>query len=1120
MRITTPLIALAVLLGLVRTASAIEVKLAKHPDYCQGKIVFSYLGDLWLVNEDGSGPRRLTVHRARDVYPRFSPDGKWIAFSSNRNGNYAVFLMPAEGGKARQLTYHGADDTVVGWSPDAKKVVFSSSRGRVYPGIPSLYEVPQGGGLETALPVDWGSWGSFNADGTRLAFNRHPLPWWRKYYRGSYAADLWVLDLPSHKFKRLVDDELPDDQKPNNYWPLFADGFIYFVSDRNVMARAGSPKLRAAVRNIWKIPEEGGSPLQVTFHESGALYYPSLAADRKTIVYEQDFGIWKLDLGGGQTRPVKINIAADDAENNVETVTVNGELDSYSLSPSGKRAVISTHGELFTIPTDKGEVRRLTQTPKVREVSPQWSPDGKRIAFISDQKDGEQVWVCDEFGLHQQQISKGDSEKGQLAWSPDGQSLLYTASDNKLYRYSFTAGTTSVVLHHPGGPVRAPQWSPDGKWIAYSHDDETFLSHCYVIPAGGGKEQRITSDDTFTDSNPLWTADGTKIVYLARQDLPSMISGVGRRSTSQIAVVSLMPEEKDPSDRGIDSEEDAVRSEKDRPRFPKADKMPAKLDKVDVKIDFGTIGRRARQVTQAADTITAMTLTPDGKSALFVTAGVEGGGRVQSIWLASLDGGAARRVAQASLPADAEGPPRRGGAFASGLGSLQVSKDGRSLFYRQGKSLYTVSLGGGGPSEGPAAPTLPGRAGGRTGAGLAAPGAAGAVAEGRKIGFSARVDIDHRARRHQVFLESWRVMKHKFYDAGLHGADWNRVRALYEPLLDHVADQDELHNVVNMMLGELNASHTGISPGGQPGRAQAQARFPGFELATDAKGFFKVAHIYKNGPADKDYVKLSVGDYVLALGEHDLKAGANYWKHLAQAAPGRLTFLVNSKPDKTDAWTVKIQPVSATAQGNLQYEKWVAERQATVERLGGGRIGYLHIRAMSEPNLRQFERDLARLHNKGGLIIDQRFNPGGNIDQELLQILQQKQYQKTRSRGSIEATRPLTAFFGPMVVLANERSTSDAEVFPDGFRTLKLGKIVGVTTYGAVIGTGAYTLMDGSVIRTPSSGLWNLSGTNLENYGVPPDVYVDNTPEDWLRGRDAQLEKAVELLQGRQARQK
>jgi len=377
-----------------------------------------------------------------------------------------------------------------------------------------------------------------------------------------------------------------------------------------------------------------------------------------------------------------------------------------------------------------------------------------------------------------------------------------------------------------------------------------------------------------------------------------------------------------------------------------------------------------------------------------------------------------------------------------------------------------------------------------------------------------KVEVDHRVEWKQVFNESWRIMKNRFYDAQMHGVDWARARATYEPLMEYVADQEEMHNVVSQMIGELNASHTGISatPGPEERDRIVQTRFPGFELEPDASGYHKVSYLYKDGPADKDYVQINTGDYVLAVDGHPLKAGDNYWKYFTAVRGEKIQFLMNSKPSTEGAWLTKVQPVSNAAYTTLQYRRWVRQRREIVDKISNGEIGYLHIRSMNAEGLRQFERDLVENHNKKALVIDQRFNPGGGIDVELLEILSQRQYQFTRNRDSVRITRPQQAFFGPMVVMENERSTSDAEVFPDGFRTLGLGKVVGTTTYGAVIGTGAYRLLDGSSIRTPGTGLWNVKGYNLENYGVPPDVAVDNTPADFVAGRDAQLEKAVEVL--------
>ena len=1109
----TILLATACIL-LAPAATFAQARLLRHPSYHKGKVAFSYLGDIWVANENGSGIERLTVHRARDVYPRFSPDGRWIAFSSNRAGNYDVYVIPSQGGQPRQLTFHTGNDLVAGWTPDSQKVIFQASRGVLFPGIPSLYEVPIEGGLEQAIPTDWGAWGSYSPDGKKLAFNRHPMVWWRKHYRGSYAADLWVMDVAAKKSTRLGDEEY----KGNYLWPMYgAQGEIYFVADRlanEKNVKPGSAAVMQSVNNIWKISERGGKPVQVTQHTSGNLFFPSISSDGRVVVYEENFGLWKLDTASGKTAEIKLNIISDDKENAVETLAIQNEADGFSLSPSSRRAAISAHGEIFTVATDRGEAQRVTES-YMRDANPRWSPDAKWIAFTSDRSGREEVWIANERGENLKKLSDSDTEKSALEWAPDSKSLLYTASDHKLYRVWLEDVKTEAVASSEVTNISNPQLSPDAAWISYTKVDRNFRPHVYVMPAAGGPERHVQRDDLSSETGARWTPDGKKLLFIAGTQQGGLAT-TQRASTMQLYSVSLTPEEKNPADRGIDSEEEAQAAEQtSRPRTPAAREGPpvAPPKKVEVKIDWTGFERRIRQLTRLGDSVGTVVASPDSRLYAFTAFAEQEGRRVSALYTIQEDGERMTRVSVSQPSVGEEGPPTPGRFFGGGISSPQFSRDGRTIYFMDGNGIYSVDVGAGGAATAAAAPSAPSAAAGP-------PSARGGGDARRRVSFTLRVEVDHRAERQQVFDESWRIMKHRFYDPAMHGADWAKVKTTYAPLMEYVADQEEMHDLISRILGELNASHTGISATPADVRTQVQTRFPGFELEADPSGYYKVSYVYKGGPADKDFVKVAVGNFILAVNDHDLKAGENYWK-LYSAVPGRkMEFTLNSKPVREGAWKTKVEPVTATAYTTLQYEKWVADRRAMVEKLSGGEIGYLHIRSMDAESLRRFERELSDNHIKKALVIDQRFNPGGGIDQELLQILGQRQYQYTRGRDSIDMKRPQRTFYGPMVVMQNERSTSDAEMFPDGFRTLGLGKVVGVTTYGAVIGTGSYRLLDGSMIRTPGSGVWNVKGYNLENYGVPPDIYVDNTPEDFLRGRDAQLEKAVEILKGELKRSK
>jgi tricorn protease len=1110
--------ALALLLPAVMPA---QVKLLRHPAYANGKVAFSYLGDLWTANENGTGVQRLTDNQARDVFPRFSPDGNWIAFSSNREGNYDVYVIAATGGKPRQLTFHSADDNVVNWSPDGKKILFTSMRGNgAFPSVTTLWEVPVEGGIERPVPTDWGAWASYSPDGSKLAFTRHPATWSRKHYRGSYAADLWVMDVAAQKFTRLGND----DYKGNRLWPMYArNGEIFFVSNQTESEKNiqfGGPAVMKSVNNIWKISDKGGKETQVTHHGDGNLFFPSISADGKTIVYEDNFGLWKLDTATGKSSEIVVDIKADSKENDRELVTLT-DAQAFSLSPSNKRAAIVAHGEIFTIATDRGEPQRVSESPW-KEQEPRWSPGGKWIAFVSDRTGREEVYISDELGKTVKKLSDVDCDKTGLVWNVDSKSFLWSGSDHKLRMVDIESGKTDIVAHGEAGNVSAAQFSPDGKFLSYTRQDKLLRPHVWVKDLATGQEHMIGAEDFLQSSGAKWTADGKKLLLIAGSGAPAMAAL--NRTVTQLYAVALTPVEKAPDSSDINTEEQAMVAAAIEPAGGRGGRG-AGAAASPVKIVWDGIDRRITQITHMAGSVMYVVPAPDSRTYLFSAQGAAAddpaaGG--PGLYTIAEDGTRMTKLNTGTGEAGAGGRGRGGRGGGGGFNEPQWSRDSRSIYFLQGGGLYSLAIGAAPASDSaaPAAGAGRGGRGGRGGVGTAAPSAdtASAGAAPRRINFSVKMEIDIPAERRQVFEEAWRVMKNRFYDARMHGVDWAAAKDKYESMLPHIADNEELHNLIMEMIGDLNASHTGISGGTRlpqqgPPEDRIATRYPGFDLEPDSSGFYKVTYIYRKGPADHEYVKIAPGNFVLAVNGKDLKTTENYWQ-LFNVLPGRkFDFRVNSKPSTEGAWTVNLEPLTAAAMSSLQYDRWVEDRKQMVAALTKGEIGYLHIKAMDAPSLAKFQRDLLENQDKKALIIDQRFNGGGGIDQELLAILnQRKAYQVTRGRDSLDVKRPGQTFFGPMVVLQNERSASDAEMFPDGFRALGLGKLVGVSTSGQVIGTGSFTLLDGSAIRTPGAGVYTAKGENMENYGVPPDVYIDNTPADFLSGHDRQIEKAIETL--------
>jgi len=1035
-----PLLVALAAMTLPAFVNAEPIKFARYPHVAGGRLVFSYHGDIWIANQDGTNPTRLTAHVARDSFPRFSPDGKLVAFSSNRMGNDDVFVLSAAGGEPRQLTFNTTGDTVLSWSPDGAFIVFASQRS-TSPWRSPLYKVAVGGGLPIAMDMDTGNTGMIKQDGSTVAFTRLGGSYWRKGYRGNRADDIWVQDLRTKKITQLTDVNLKEFKThTQDTYPMWgADGMIYFASER------------ADIFNIWKIASTGGSPAQVTFHKEDGVQFPSISPDGKVIAYENEFELWTVDVPGGSPKKVTIDMAFDPKDNLITWTNVRNRAEGFAPNHEGDYLVVDQRGEIFIVPTDSevGEKTQVTDS-EWRDQGGMFSPDGRYIAYLSDQSKEQEVWVFDRTANTRRKVSSHASFKELGFWSPDSKKIAY-GGGNRLFMADVDSGASTELAYNQAGGYQLSGFSPDGKWLVYTKRDDDQNAEVFLMEIATKAEHNATANP-FADSRGTVTPDGTRLIFLSDRD-----GGV-----THLFSAPLLRQSEDPDDPLVKE-----RLKKARPERREQNAPPSPPPPTAVRVEAVGIGRRAVQLTRGEQAIQTYFLSTDGRLIYFRSTDERGPG----FFSINIDGTDRKRVTE--------------GAFVG----LVPSGDRRKVFYTQENEIWQMEMTG----------------------------------EKRKsrVVFALAVKVDQRAEWEQILDEAWRVMKYRFYDEKMHGRDWVAIKKKYEPLLKYVGENQDVYDLANEMIGELNASHTGVS--GPPSREMPEAyatRHPGFELSPD-NGFYRVSHIYRDGPADKEWIDLKKGDYVLAVDGKLIKAGDNYWQLLNSPLNDYVTITAASAPPSGNsaAGERKMRIKTSPSLTDVKYDEWVAKSREFVDKESNGQIAYVHIRAMNQPSLRKFQNEINQFWNKKGIVVDIRFNGGGNIDQELLDILERRPYEYWNNRWGSRTwgRRPRQAIAGPKVMLINHRSGSDSEVTPMGFRDLGLGKIVGNPTSGGVIATGSYRLINGGTIRTPGSLVVtydptkpNNYGINLENYGVPPDVWVENTPEDELGGFDRELKTAVD----------
>ena len=1074
--------------SLALTALTLNVQAADHParlmrkpDINNGKVVFVYQEDLWTVNAKGGKATRLTVHDGMEMYPKFSPDGKWIAFTANYNGSYALFAIPSTGGQAKQLTYYpDYDAKVVGWSPDSQKVVYVSKMSSASWFYDRFYEVGINGTLPVVLPIPEGSFFNYSPDGKKIAYNNHPSNyWWWKRYKGSANQDVWLYDKDKKKFQQLTN------YQGNDTWPMWGlNDTIYYVSDRN-----GTPNIFAQSIKDKKAQQLTKSTMDIK--------WPSMGSDRKTIVYESDGKLFKLDTTDPKPQEIVVYAPSDDHYDMVDYINPMRFLSGFDISPTGKRIVLSARGDIFTAPAQTGDIRNLTESSNARDRDPSWSPDGKYIAYVSDESGNDEIYLVHQLNGEKIKLTDDKKAKFYLKWSFDSKKILYNTHDNYLAILDIASKKTETIDKGKANRIYDYTWAVDNKWVAYQLIYKNGYSDIYVYSLDTKKSTKITQEPA-SYSEPVFTLDGKTLIFFSTAGSGWWISGEhGKKygdawslfmpNTKKMLTVSLMPEKADPYEKPEDEEpileeskdkKEVKTDEKNKKQAPEADK---KKEELKVEINFKNISDRIRSL-------------PIEKGAYY---NIQVANKYYYYMKTNYDEYIQNKDSYDSMSPspyslysyDVE--KQKSEEVMHGVKSYTVSVKGDKLLAWDGRSFQIFSAGG-------------------------KPSGKDSVNLSRLV-----MKIDRKEEWKQIFNESWRMVRDNFYDSNMHGVDWNKIKDYYSSLLPYVRTRYDLNILLCEMVGELNASHQGVNGGDWPYQKYYPTGMLGAELIPDYKaGYYKFSKIYKgdktNGeyisPLDNEYSKVKEGDYLISINGNTIKAEDNYFKYLVNQYGKKVTLTTNAKPSPEGAVETKIKPL--TWDLGLRYKEWLDKNMDYVTKSSGSKIGYMHLTDMGDENYDTFNKYFQANRDKEAIIIDVRYNGGGSIDQLLIDKLERIPYMTEKSRYSESSILPASAFTGKVVVLINEYSFSDAEVFPRAFQIRKLGKVIGVPTLGYCIAVGEHMLIDGGHIRNTFLGLWDLDGNMVESKGVQPDIYVENTPESVMAGKDLQLRKAVDYLMG------
>ncbi len=1048
-----------------------EARLLRFPATNGQQIVFTYAGYLYTVPKEGGIARRLTSHEGYEMYARFSPDGRQIAFTGQYDGNTEVYLMPAEGGVPRRLTYTatlGRDDVadrmgpnniVMTWTHQSNEIVFRSRMHSFNPFIGELYAVTPDGDMPRQIPVPRGGFCSFSPDDAKMAYNRifREFRTWKRY-RGGMADDVWIFDFATGKLENITDNPAQD------IIPMWAGDRIYYISDRS------------GRMNLYSYELSSKTTRQHTEFTDFDIKFPSLGPD--AIVFEYAGYIYRFDLASQTHAKVPIRILEDLSVGRGGIIDVGKNVTNFEISPDGKRALFGARGEVFTVPAEEGVTRNLTQTSGVHERNAKWSPDGKWVAYISDASGENELYIVPQSGKGQPiQITDGaDTYYYQIQWSPDSKKLLWGDKKQRLRYVDVTTKRITEVDQATAWEFQQYTWSPDSRWITYARPEYESDNQVIYLYSVDQKRTLPATSPWYNANSPVFSSDGKYLVFASSRDYNPVYSWTEwNHAYVDMERVYLLPLSKEtpspfkPKNDEVDIKEAPSKTKKTGKKESEATQTTV------IKVDIDGL----------QDRVIGLPITPGSYYNLACI-----GDKVYYNRNSSKD--EKPRLLMYDLEKEKE-------TDLGQVNGYEISADEKKMLIEQGGKYAIIDL----PK--------------------------GDIKVDKYLDLSnMEMRLDRRAEWRQIFHETWRQMRDFFYAPNMHGVDWPAVREKYAPLVEHVNHRNDLTYIIGEMIGELNVGHAYVGGGDRPQPARIKTGLLGAQLERDpASKFYRIKKILKGqnwnksvrSPLTEVGVNVREGEYIVAVNGHPTSETANIYELLLNTAGKQVILSVNARPVAAGAREVIVVPIDDEAA--LYYYKWVSENIEKVNKATDEKVGYLHVPDMGVNGLNEFVKHYYPQIRKKGLIIDVRGNGGGNVSPMLIERLRREIAMIDKPRNAQRRPDPDATFLGPMVCLLNEYSASDGDLFPYRFRQAKLGKLIGKRSWGGVVGIrGTLPLLDGGFLNRPEFASYSVDGKEwiIEGHGVEPDIYVDNDPAREFAGEDQQLERAIQEVLAEMAR--